>query len=77
MSEHDSDFLTSLKENPVATVAKFYAAAIKNNENAIDFATAELEIEYDDLVEKQIGVGDRTLGKLIPHSRIKQGRELR
>ena len=70
MSENEStdsdfnqaDFLASLKENPLATVAKFYAAAIKSNENAIDFATAELELEYDQLIEKQIGVGDRTLG---------------
>ena len=52
MSEHDSDFLTSLKENPVATVAKFYAAAIKNNENAIDFATAELELAYGSFGKK-------------------------
>lgn len=80
MSENESgqaDFLASLKEHPLATVAAYYASCLAASAKAIEYIKDELGIEYDEAIEKQLGVGDRTLGKLIPQRRVKQGRELR
>ncbi|MCO8124101.1 hypothetical protein NHH03_20320 [Stieleria sp. TO1_6] len=65
-------FTQRLLDNPLATVADFYAQHI--NENAHDFLTKNC-LSSDSVL--RVGYSDRSLGKQIPDKQSKLGREIR
>jgi PAS domain-containing protein len=81
MSENDptnnDDFLTSLKGNPLATVAAFYASCLSASAKAIEFIKDELKLTLEEATAQGYGFSDRTLGKQMPPAQVKVGRELR
>ncbi|MGB5335755.1 MAG: hypothetical protein WBN07_09050, partial [Woeseiaceae bacterium] len=74
VSQSDN-FLERLLHSPLETVAEYYAGCLPESSRAIEFVKEELGYDARQASEKRIGLADRSLGKLIPHRRIKQGRE--
>ena len=65
-------FTQRLLDNPLATVADFYAQ--HRGENAHDFLTKNC-LSSDSML--RVGYSDRSLGKQIPDKQLKLGREIR
>ncbi len=74
---HSDNFLEKLLHSPLETVADYYAGCLAESSRAIEFVKEELGYDAQQASEKRIGLADRSLGKQIPHRRIKQGREIR
>jgi hypothetical protein len=73
----NDDFLTRLSDNPLATVAAFYAGCLASSDKALSFALDELKLTADEVAAQQVGFSDRTLGTLIPSKSVRTGRAIR
>ncbi len=62
---------------PLRAVADYYAQCLEGNERAMDFVRAELKFDAEQASRRRIGFSDRSLGTMLPHKRIKSGREVR
>lgn len=69
--------LEALQADPLSAAAEYYASCLPANPKAIAFAIDELQLAAEQLEADGIGFADRSLGKQIPHRRIKVGREIR
>ena len=72
-----TDFLQRIIDNPLATIAEYYASCLLENIRAVEFINDELKQDEQQAVESDFGFADRTLGKQIPARRIKEGRQVR
>lgn len=73
----NDDFLMQLSDNPLATVAAFYAGCLASSDKAISFALDELKLTVDEVAAQQVGFANRTLGTLIPSKSVRTGRAIR
>jgi len=73
---HDN-FLSRLRDQPLATVAAHYAGCLAGHEKAMRFTQDTLRLSADELAAQQVGFADRSLGTLIPPKTIKLGRAVR
>ncbi len=73
----DNDFLKTIVDQPLSAVADYYASCLEGNDKANTFIKEELKLTAEQAHEQRIGFADRSLGKKIPHKRIKVGREVR
>ena len=63
--------------DPFKAVADYYAERLNGNEKAMQFVQQTLGYTAQEAVERGVGFADRTLGTNLPHSRVKQGNEVR
>jgi hypothetical protein len=73
----NEDWLRALELDPWATIVTYYASCLPLHEKAQHVAEQRLQLNPTELRQQQVGFADRSLGSLIPHLRIKQGRKLR
>ena len=73
----NQDWLRALELDPWATIVTYYASCLPLHEKAQHVAEQRLQLNPTELRQQQVGFADRSLGSLIPHLRIKQGRKLR
>jgi DNA primase len=73
----NDDFLTRLSDNPLATVAAFYAGCLASSDKALSFALDDLKLTADEVAAQQVGFSNRTLGTLIPSKSVRTGRVIR
>jgi hypothetical protein len=63
--------------DPFKAVADFYAGCLAGNEKATHYVRETMGFDEQQATQLGIGFVDRSLGTKLPHSRIKQGNEVR
>ena len=70
-------FLSEILDAPLQAISEYYAGCFASSDRAVFYAEEELGIGKDEAARLRIGFADRSLGKQLPHRRIKRGRLVR